>query len=336
MAGVIDSFSFILKKSFDLTLWFYLFLILILSVVGAVIIFFAGIFIGVILFLVFQLSLIGLFFYFLLFLVFLVVFLLFGSAITGTSLNFVRDYLQTGQKDLGSAFNKAKPRIFTSFKVELIVSLFFLLVLIVFFLPFIFSLIQLINSISLQLLIAPNSAEMLSLIVSLLGSFLLGIGLFLIFSLVISPFSVIYKQIPFFESKGAVDSIKRAIFLAKKNYWNNLAFAVLMFLFIGFITVIYLFFTFALTALTSANIGFVIIFVVLLRIIIEFVYSIWLSVFSVLFDVKIYSMNVEGEGKSKPYQMKKTFSKEPLPKMSAPPKKTNPAFKKAKPKDFLR
>lgn len=322
MAGVIDSFSFILKKSFDLRLWLYLFIILVLAMIGFVALVFAGIFIGAILFVFLQFTALGLFIYFLLFLVFLVIAILFGAAINGTSLNLVRDYLERGKIDLSLAFNKAYPRIITSFQVELIAAVFFGIIFLLCFLPFIFSLLNLIESISLFSLAFSSPEQIISLFLPVLGSFFLGILLFSIFSLIIAPFTVIYKQIPFFESHGAIGSIRRAIFLGKKNYFSNLAFFVLIFIFIGIITLIYVLISVSLVALNAAQIAWMAIFAVLLRIVIEMVYTLWVTVFSFLFDTKIYLMNVEGEKKksqaakikSKSFLAEKPFSKKPLAK----------------------
>ncbi|PIN98196.1 MAG: hypothetical protein COT90_05355 [Candidatus Diapherotrites archaeon CG10_big_fil_rev_8_21_14_0_10_31_34] len=329
MTGVIDSFSFVLKKSFDFRLWLYLFLIMLLSVIGFIALVFAGVFIGAILFVFFQLTLIGFLIYFLLFLIFFFLMLLVGSAINGTSLNLVKNYLEKGKIDLGLAFDKTKPRIFTSFKVELIVAVFFGIVFLLCFFPLIFSVLNLIESISLASLAFSSPEQIFSIVFSVIGSLFLGIILFSIFNLVISPFTIIYKQIPFFESHSAVDSIKRAIFLGKKNYLSNLAFFVLMFVFIGLITLIYLLLTFSLTGVSSGQIVWLVIFAILLRIVIEIFYTLWISVFSFVFDTKIYLVNVETEKKT----TKSITKKQPIKKI--PVKKTNSAFKKAKPKDFL-
>ncbi len=214
-----------------------------------------------------------------------------GSAVNGVLLNFARDYIHSGKIDLGLAFNKTKPRIFTAVKVEVIVGIFFFAVFLLFFLPFIFSLIELINTASLRFLIAPNSSQMLSLFFSVLGSLLLGFLLYGIFSIIVAPFSILYRQIPFFESLSAVDSIKRAVFLARKNYFSNLGFAVLAFIITGVFTFVYMIFSFVLALTNASQIIFLIILAIFLRIILEFAFVLWTTVFNYLVYVKVYEFN---------------------------------------------
>jgi hypothetical protein len=297
MAGVIDSFSFILKKSLDWKLWLYLFVISIAGTLAIIISFVVFLLVGLIVFFILALSPVALVLYFLLFVLFLITLFFFSSAITGISLNLTREFIETGKRDLTLAWNKTKGRIFTSVKVEVIVQFFFLLVLLILFLPFILSLINLLAGSAKPVLSRPSF--FLNSIMSLLGSFLLSLFLCIIFSIIVLPFSVIYSQIPFFESKGAIESIKRAIYLAKKNYLKNLFFSFLFFIFFVVVLIIYFVLVFALEALT-AKIFLLIVLFVLLRIIIEVAYTLWSTAYGFLFSTQVYLMDIEEEKKTKP------------------------------------
>jgi len=321
---LISAFTFLLNKSIDWKFWLYM---LVIGIAGAIA-FFVGFFVlllvGLIIFLVLQFSSLALVFYFVLFLIFLLFVVFLGSAIQGVLLNLSRDFLDSGKLDFGLAWNKTQPRIFISMKVEIIVGFVFTLLFVLLMLPFIFSLIDFFGSLNpVQLILLSASPEtILSQLMSLLAAFLLGIILFFLIQLVIVPFSVIYRQIPFFESLGAVDSIKRAIDLAKKNYWKNFVFFLIYFFFVLVVSVVYFFVLLILVVPIATKIAWLIILATLLRVIIQVAFSLWANAISFLFNIKVYELDIEGET-VKPVLKKpavnkpviKTLLKKPLKKL---------------------
>lgn len=322
MTGVIDSFGFILSKSFNWKFWLYVIAVSIIGMVAFVVSTVIFVLIAVIAFIALTFTTAGIVVYFIIFLLWLIVMLLVGAALQGTLLNFSRHYLESGNLDIWSSFGKTKPRIFTSVKVEIIIGLIYFILFVLCFLPFIFAFINFLYSITpaelaLKAVMAESDPSVFfGLFVPLLFSLILSFILCFIVFLILTPFSVIYKQIPFFENESTFGSIKRALHLAKKNYFRNLGFALLFFLFIGVITLIYLFLIVVFTVpLTAGNLGALVFLLVFLRIIVELFYSFWVTVLGFLFDAKIYLFDTESESHSmQAYQKKEVQVVKPVQK----------------------
>jgi hypothetical protein len=320
MSGLIDSFFVIFHKSLNWKLWLYVFVISLVALMAIIVPSFVIILIGVVAFLGLGFSFVGFIIYFFLALLFIILILFLNSAVQGTLLNFSRNFLESGKLDVWLAWGKTKPRIFTSVKVEIIIGIIYLVLFVLCFLPFIFALINFLYSVSptelaLKFVLMNSPADFFSFFGEVISALLLSLLLCFIVFLVLLPFSVIYRQIPFYESLGTFGSIKRALYLAKKNYFRNFGFFLIFFLFIIVLTLVYLFLIFAFTfplSLTK-SIGAIIILVGL-RIIVEFLYSFWLTVLSLLFDAKIYLLDVENE-RSASIQ---AFEPKPLAETSKP------------------
>lgn len=151
-----------------------------------------------------------------LFLVFVVVTSFIVSLFTGIRFHLFNEFLRTKRLDLSSAFEKARPRFFTYFKVSLLVGVIISIALAIAFVP-------LLLSIPFAGTTAPN-----------IGPLIAGAGLFIVLLLIIvialfllSPMLNLLAPVAFFERRNVVDSIKRAFELMKANYLGNLAYVIL-------------------------------------------------------------------------------------------------------------
>jgi len=296
MTSVSEAFSVVLSKSFDWKLWLYLAVIILIGLIAIMVPFFVLFFIALMVFALVQFSFLALLLYFILFILFMLISLIVGSAMNGTALNLAREYLAKGTYDLWKAWHKTKSRIFTSVKVEIIVSVFFFFLFLICFIPFFFSLIGFFNSLSLPMILFSSPENWLSLFASLFASLIVSFLIWIIVSIVLLPFTALYRQVPFFESLGAVDSIHRTIDLAKKNYKKTLFFALLFFIVFLGITFLYLILSlsFGVTSLFP-TLGALIALLMIFRLIIELFYTVWITTFSYLFDTQIYLLNIENE-----------------------------------------
>jgi len=153
-----------------------------------------------------------------------------SALFAGWRLNLFNNFLKSKRLDLGRAFAQAKPRAFTYFKIDLLVTVIILLVLFVpFFLAFLPILAYLPGS--------PPSTVVGQFLAGILAAFLwLLLGLIALFF--VSPVMFLFAPVAFFERQGAIDSIRRSIALVKTNYWGNLAFILVYFVIVFFINLI--------------------------------------------------------------------------------------------------
>jgi hypothetical protein len=231
MPGFIDTVVESLKQSLDWPLWLYFFAVQIIEgiVSGVVVLLF--LFVGAVMLLgsfsltIFQnpaaffsnpANLLGLFTAVGILVAILIVILTFvASYFTGIRFNLFNNFLKTKKIDLGKAFEDTTPRAFTYFKVSLLVSLIGILILLILAIPVFSSIPALLGMTSP----APLIGFILYVVVVLL---LFALGVFLL-----SPILQLLAPAAFFERKGAVDTLKRAIELAKANYLGNLAFVLI-------------------------------------------------------------------------------------------------------------
>jgi len=231
MPGFIDTVIESVKQSLDWPLWLYFFAVQIIEgIVGGVVILlflFVG---GVALLGSFSLSifqnpdvllsnpgnLLGVFAIIATLATILVVVLAFVSSyFTGMRFNLFNNFLKTKKIDLGKAFEDTMPRAFTYFKVSLLVAVVAILILLVLAIPALSS---------IPLLVGVSSPG------PILGIILYVVAMLLLFCLgafLLSPVLQLLAPTSFFEKRGAVDTIKRAIQLAKANYLGNLAFVLI-------------------------------------------------------------------------------------------------------------
>ncbi len=151
-----------------------------------------------------------------LFLVFLVVASFIGSLFTGMMFHLFNDFLRTKRLDLASAFEKARPRFFTYFKVSLLVGVIISIVLAIAFAPLL-----------LSIPFAEAGAQNLGPLIAGAGFFVLLLLVIVIALFLLSPMLNLLAPVAFFERRGVIESIKRALELMKANYLGNLAYVIL-------------------------------------------------------------------------------------------------------------
>jgi len=124
-------------------------------------------------------------------------------------------FLKEKKIDLGKAFEITMPRVFTFFKMSLLVAaLAVLAVGALLVVPL--------------LLIVSNPSPAMALPVVLL--FLIISLILMLAMLLLMPFFALLAPVAFFEKLGAIDGLKRAFALIKTNYLGNLAFVFVYFL----------------------------------------------------------------------------------------------------------
>ncbi|GEM_PF-3431243 len=324
MGLVVDSMAEILKKSFDLKAWIYFFLLWVIQlvvgfVVGSIVIF-GVIFMSLGLAFSFSsqspLNPVAAIVFLLVFAVVALALLAVAVFVQGLGIHFSRDFLagrvSSLTKALSNAFNRTLARFWAILGTQLIVSIIVLVILgilgLVLLLPVFLSIAPLLQSPAA--LAGPFS------VITSLGSALIwlvvGAIVFVIVAFLLSPFFVLSFQVPLFEDRGIIESVKRVLGLGRKNYSLNLSFIFLfalvlvvpmaIFLFVEFAP--YLFFGFSLTgcsgiecltgALAAGSVAFFLLWIVV-SFFIELVVQIWVSIAGSFFSAKIYELNVRGE-----------------------------------------
>ncbi len=150
-----------------------------------------------------------------LFLVLVVVASFIVSLFTGIRFHLFNDFLRTKRLDLASAFEKARPRFFTYFKVSLLVGVIISIVLAIAFVPL------------LPILFAGTTASNIGLLIAGAGLFIVLLLIVVIALFLLSPMLSLLAPVAFFERRGVIESIKRAFELMKANYLGNLAYVIL-------------------------------------------------------------------------------------------------------------
>ncbi len=235
---VIDSFSEIIEKSLNKKYLLYVLLIFLLAF-GAGIAFLMALGLltllflipAIIIYLILQLNPVAIFLYVLLGLIYLLI-LIVASAVVdafflGLWVNLAKDFLEKSVISLQTAFDKTKSRLFDAVKLRLLTQIILIVIfLIAVAIPVI---LILLTAGTAALTDISELAGILSGGLFVIALILLEIILLLIIYLLIVPFLVVLYQIPFFEEKGAIASIKRAFELGKRNYLRNYAFVFLVF-----------------------------------------------------------------------------------------------------------
>jgi hypothetical protein len=227
---VVDS----LKKSINLTLWGYVFVIGLATAIISIVLFLLGLVIGVCGFYLFGNSLPSLILLFLLCLVFFVAFFFLTIICSALSLWVTRDFLHGKKILLIGSLKKVWSRIFSLFFAQTIVSTFFCFLLFVAVLIALLPIILAIPNLKPGFFTDPIQSSTF-VANTLFPAFLLALVLlfvFLLICLLSSPIVFLIEPIVLFESIGAIDGVKKAIAVAKKNYWHNLAVIVFYFIFV--------------------------------------------------------------------------------------------------------
>ncbi len=328
MVGFVDTISESFKQTLNWPLWLYFFLILIIEVLVTGLIALVFILLGFVAFLgpitavggieniavlfsnmSFISSAIGVIG--LLFIVFIIIATFIEAIFIGLRYNLFNDFLKTGKFDLGKAFQKTKPRIFTYFLISLIVSLIILAVFALAFAPAIFVLPALIGgaAIANTVLIAP-------LFFAVLLVFLVVLVI-----LLISPMLSLIAPAAFFGNQGAFATIKKSFELMKANYFGNLAYVIFYVIIVVAIRMLLqvLLLPFTIMAGFMESVGGAIVGLLILVGIIAFlgmvVYIVWSTVFDTVcfrnlyfLDKSILSSNVP-KHRAKPKRRKKKARK---------------------------
>ncbi len=241
-----------------------------------------------------------------LFTVFIIIATFIVAIFTGMRYHLFNDFLKTGKFNLGKSFQKTKPRVFTYFLISIFIGLVILTVFVLAFAPVLFIIPELIGG----TVAGPNVALIAPLIFTVLLMFLIGLIL-----LLISPMLNLLAPTVFFEEKGAIDTIKKALELMKANYWGNLAYVILYFLIIFAISMLFqllvLPFTILLSIIDSSRAAAVGLlgFAGLIMFIIMVVYSIWSTVFDTACFRNLYFLDKSLLAKHVPHHAAKTKSK---------------------------
>lgn len=142
----------------------------------------------------------------------LVVLTFVSSYFTGLRFNLFNNFMKNKKLDFGKSFEMTTPRAFTFFKATLLVGILILIAILILALPVIFS---------IPALVAVSSpGPVIGLVLYAVIAFLaLGIVLFML-----SPILNLIAPAAFFEKQGAIDTIRKAVYLARTNYLGNLAF----------------------------------------------------------------------------------------------------------------
>ncbi len=197
--------------------------------------------------------------------------------ITGLQLNVACCYLANAKISFMEALRKAASRIPAFFLALLIMVLLVAALLLVPFIPAVVF--------ALSFGIAAEQAIVLAAL-AVLG-FLASLAI-LIFLL---PLLAMTAPVVFLENRGAIDSVKRAIALGRKEYFAGLCYLVLVFLIALAIAIAYM-----AIALPSLILGFpgIIIYIAA-----AFVFSIWNMAFSSLAAVKLYNIKKSAKAAAK-------------------------------------
>lgn len=177
-----------------------------------------------------------------LFLLFIFVMVYLSSVFVGLRFNLFNGFVKHKRFDLGRAFADTMPRVFTFFKINLVI-----LVLLVLFLGI--SVLPIVNSV-VAIISGLGPDQVAGQVVGIVLYFFLMLLVFGLVSFFLSPLTVLLTPVAFFENFGVVGSFKRAFSLMKSNYLGNLAFVLIYFVVliginmaVSFVTRFFAFFT---------------------------------------------------------------------------------------------
>ena len=319
MVSIVDSLVDVFKKSFDLKLWLYFLIIIIIAViVGWLVQLLTFGIVESIVFAPIQASMmfptatasaeifsyllqnIGLIvtLYIAAFAVYFVLMILVDSFFTGLELNLAKDFLGNAGLSLDRVLEKTKPRVITLFKANLLVSILLFALFFVLMLPVLVQLFSVISAASEAglLALATDSAAEQQLAGGIIGltiNFFLMVVLYSLIVLLLLPFLWLVVTVVLFEKLGAIASIKRAWALAKASYLRNLAYVLLFYVIVILLSLAVLlvmfalFFVLFLGGLVGMLLGILVLLVLGLGLLL------WLVAFSALAQVNFYILNVQ-------------------------------------------
>jgi hypothetical protein len=211
---------------------------------------------------------------------------------SGMALNGPKLFLE-GERGIESlvskSWGKTKPRIKTAFLTSILINILSLLVIIITIGPFVLQIASealQIASDPAALLVGTASPELLLAKLISIAMTILAIWLVLLLViLLLSPILALIAPVVYFEDKGVIDSIKRAISLGKNRYLRNLAYLVLLWLII--ITAIIIIMLPMFLVIFIPLLG---VLLVLPWILLFIIFILWVQAFSYLAMVKYYEL----------------------------------------------
>ena len=327
MGRYVDGVIAALKRTFDVKVWGYFFLIMLVE-------FLIGLIASVIIVLPFILYFLGLGIFesplaivqiftnpatlmnLLVFGGITLVVLVIAWVIVGTFFDAVRyafskNILEKNQFDLGATFQGAKSSFISLFGVRVLWGLIYLAIFFVLMLPVIFSVLSVIQQIQsnpLMFLVPNASNQILAASFGALIMFVLMIVIYTIIAFFLAPFATMAVPAAVFEKPGIVASFRRGISLVKGKYLQNLGFLVLLEIFVIVISVavslvgiVLSLPEMAFSVAPSAVAVWVVVFVAIIRFVINIIVAVWANSFGSIGITKLYLLNaVPASRKPKP------------------------------------
>jgi len=315
MGLLVDSVLDIFRKSFSLKAWLYFIVLFVIAmVVGLVIAMVAGIFVffGVAMAASTMSPAALLPVLFVAMLIMIPLFIAFGVFIQGLSLYFARDFLAGKKVSIGDtlskAFNRTIARFWAVLGTEIIITIIYLLILgvigLILFAPLIPPLMELASTNPAELEALVESAEFFQMFAPMILYLVVAIFVLAVIAFFIHPFFVLSFQVPFFENKGIIESVKRVLGLGKRNYFLNLSFTIVFLLVLAIPLLIYMLIAFLPyvgmmpgSAGSKPEVALVGIFIIgiIISTVLRILFQIWFSILDAFYKAKIYELNIKAE-----------------------------------------
>ncbi|MDD5163752.1 MAG: hypothetical protein PHD95_06125 [Candidatus ainarchaeum sp.] len=224
--------------------------------------------------------------------VFIIVSVFVSSFFEAVSYFLARQFLNA-KGDLGDAFSSAAKRFIPLFGARILVGILLFILAVIIFSPALIALPSVLqNLLPVFVASAAQGTAAASAILPLVGFLLMFLALLFIFFVIlflISPYLVVIGPIAVFENETPFGIIRRAIEITQGKYIHSIAFNLLF----GIIMVIIALCYAALMAIFGFASFFAILAILLIvpRIIIELVFSSWISAWTNMAHVKLYEIN---------------------------------------------
>lgn len=225
--------------------------------------------------------------------IFIIISVFVSSFFEAVSYFLARQFLNAKKWDLGEAFSSAAKRFIPLFGTRLLIGILLFILALIIFSPVLVALPSVLqNLLAVFAVSAAHGTAAASTVLPLIGFLLMFLALLFIFFAIlflVSPYLIVIGPIAVFENETPFGIIKRAIEITHGKYLHSLAFNVLF----GIIMVIIVLCYYALMAVFGFASVFVILAILLIvpKIIIELVFSSWLSAWSNMAYVKLYEIN---------------------------------------------
>ena len=237
------------------------------------------------------------------FVVFTIITGLIDAYSSGVLLKIAKRPLENKEINLRDSFNVPIGRVATLFLISLLIGVISFVLMIVLLLP---SIIEIINI--LPLLETSNMAilgKMISLVTVIVLNVVLVALLFTVVSIALAPVLMLLAPVAIFENYGIINSIKRAFKLVKGNYLGSMGYIILLIVItIGASLVIaaaeqIVVFVIGMLGNVFVNqaavLAVMIILMIGIIIVLETIFSVWLTAFIYLAIMKLYLINNKGK-----------------------------------------